>query len=568
MVDTIKATELVVQQYIASIGLNPDNVYYQRIASTNISLNQAQWQIISPNKRANLLSLGWINWKPTITKTTDAGVPENFVNNGIHANFKSGLPFTNAMSSIETTTNSATMTISQPRRFAEHLCMMFGGRKGTRNCFGTCGGEFRGLNGYSDNQAATRNLLTTGHPQIDIPFFHNEERFAEKLSRAAGAINLNGLNNLQINCMEPIFSPPFNPFAKLKEGMPEYCWFKHMSPVIPSVSRLEINCQFQNISQAVLHARYLRTGANALKRLTISALAADLILYWYNPPSKMVMPRQVQLQSWNVREFITPITGLGAQGIVDNGLVVTSVETDLLQLHNVPSLIVIHAEVDKDSTSYSSRALHVDDNQAGNVVTLSANSNSMDSYMEITNFEVILGDRPQVISRSFTQDELYYLTIKNSKINDFPYSFDSWRGRVIPESVAAGTAYTQMSKMFIALRPKDLSEKFGPGVRFPTSLQFKMDVTARDGYGNLGALNAANNGGGNKRYKLYIHVYSGKHFLNLTSDSGQYQEQQISAEKALQQQDLVVDSSGGSIGAGLVSGGRIRVDEPRYVSRV
>lgn len=549
MVETVKATELQVQEYVASIGLNPDNVFYQRIASTNISVNQAQWQIISPNKRANLLALAWIHWKPVITKRrNDNTTAVNHVNNGIWASFKPGLPFTNAMSSIDSTINSATITLSQPRRFMEHLSLMFGGRQGMKKCFSSCGGEPYMLNGESDNTNATRNLIS-GWSRHDSALQDNEDSFREKLNRAegAGVADLNGTNSQTIDCIEPVIIPPFNPFAKLKEGMPDYAWFKHMSPIIPNVSRLELNCQFQNLSQSVLFPRYLRNVADENHRLSITGLTADLILYWYNPPPSMVSPRQHILQTWNVREYVTTV------GVVNNNATAASNQTDLIQLHAVPTLIVIHAEVNKDDATYANFAIHSDSDQAGGArINSSQNNNALDSYMEISKFEVLLGDRPQVIGTRFTQEELYYLTLKNSKILDFPYKFNQWRGARVPTGTAGGTTFNQMSKMFIALRPKDLSEKFGDGIRFPTTLQFTMSLTARDGLGNIA--------GGNKSYTLYTHVYSGKHFLTMTSDSGQYQEQQIDVNQAIQKISTV--------GGGLASGGRLRLDEPRYVSKL
>ena len=71
-----------------------------------------------------------------------------------------------------------------------------------------------------------------------------------------------------------------------------------------------------------------------------------------------------------------------------------------------------------------------------------------------------------------------------------------------------------MSKMFIALRPKDIAEKIDDGFKFFTELEFTMSLTARDGFHNLTT--------GNKIYKLYIHSYYGKYKLNLTEDSGSY----------------------------------------------
>ena len=548
MTEIQKATELSIQEYVASIGLNPDHVFYQRIASNNISLNQAQWQIINANKRSLLLSYAQVHWKPTITKFRADGVTaEAFVNNGIFASLKPGLPFSNAMSNIQLTLNSASITINQPRRFTEILTMMYAGRKGAKNCFSSCGGTFPQLNSFNDNVAATRGLYT-GYQTIDYDHLENEERFKEKLLRAAGVGDLQGLNNIQIDCIEPLLIPPFNPFMKLKTDMPDYVWFKDMSPMIPHVSNLEITCNFQNLSASVLMPRYLRFAANnEVKRLGISALAADLILYWYSPPINMTMPRQITLNSWSVREYITTVNNNVA---VVNNAAVNGVQTDLLQLHSVPTLIIIHAEVDKDGAQYVNTAIHADTDQAGNAAQVSATNNALDSYMEISELQVLLGDRPQVISTTFTQEELYYLTLKNSKIDDFPYDFNKWRGQFLAAPTAAAATYNQMSRCFIALRPKDLSEKFGDGVKFPTSLQFQMVLTARDGIQNIA--------GGNKIYRLYVHVFSGKHFLTLTPDAGQFQEQQISLEAVIRSTQ----------GAGGPSGGNVVIDDQRYVSRM
>ncbi|MCP4179517.1 MAG: hypothetical protein GY756_17290 [bacterium] len=552
MAEIQKSIELSVQEYVASIGLNPDNVYYQRIASTNVNTRQAQWQIISPNKRALLMAGAWIDWKPTITRQTDAGVAEAFINNGVFASFKPGLPFANAMSNIQITLNSASLSISQPRRFMDHLSMMFAGRRGAKKGLATAGGEFWGLNGYNTDVLAT-NGLYTGWLRPDESLLNNEEKFREKLIRTAGAVTLNGTNGHQISCLEPLMIPPFNPFYKIKAGMPDYCWFKHMSAMIPHVSRLEITCNFQNLAPSVLFPRHIRQADGALRRLDISDLAADLVLYWYNPPLTMTLPRQVTLNTWSVREYVTSIVGVAGPPAVQNNETIDNINTDLLQLHSVPSLIVIHAEVDKDSVNYTNQGFCSSDQANGNGVNSVAN-NSLDSYMEISNFEVTLGDRPQVINSVITQEELYNITLKNSKIKDFPYTFEQWRGQLIPRPVVGATAYNQSSKCFIALRSKDISERFGDGVRFPTSLQFKMSLTARDGLANLA-------GGGNnahKRYRLFVHIYTGKHFLALTPDSGQFQEQQIDLNAASQTQQV-------QTGAGL---SRVKVDDTRYHSRM
>ena len=76
-----------------------------------------------------------------------------------------------------------------------------------------------------------------------------------------------------------------------------------------------------------------------------------------------------------------------------------------------------------------------------------------------------------------------------------------------------------------------------------------------------------NTDGGDKRYKLYVHIFQGKHFLSLTSDSGQYQEQQIALGAATQiTQNVTAGADRPTVGAGLVRP-NIRT-ESNYASRV
>lgn len=538
MVDLRLAPELAVQQYAASLDINPDNVFYQRIPSNNISTELAQWTVQSPSPLARLMSLAWVNWKPTITRVNTAGAAEAVPAFSLNAAWKEGLPFTNAMTNIQSTLNSGSQNWTQPRHYSQILTTMFAGREGSRRCLSTAGGEMDGMEGQQSTTAAGVSL--TGSWLIpDHATRQNERRFVDKMARSnGGAITQALVTDFQVNCMEPLFCPPFNPYAKLKKDMPDYCWFKHMSDMIPHVRTLDITCNFQNLEAGTMVQRYINgDGINA--RLTISALAADLILYWYRPPPKMTLPMEVSIGSWWVREHTTPVSaGAAVPNFPAANSTITGVVSDLIQLFSVPTLIVIHAEVDKNSTSYSNRALQVDVDMAGGGPFLNPAANSLDSYMEISQLQVLLGDHPQVISTSFTQDELYYLTLKNSKMYDFPYTFEQWRGMQEYSAIAAagaGALATRGGKMFVALRPKDLSEKFGAGVRYPTSLQFQMNLTARDGVHLIA--------GGNKIYRLYIHLFYGKRFLTLSAVKAEYSEQQISLEAA--------DKKHSEIGGGL-----------------
>lgn len=468
----------------------------------------------------------------------------------------------------------------------EALTMMNVNKAESRSCFESQ---------YPDCQGGLWSIANPGSESwasLDQAFLRNEVSFYNKLLRAQSVNVFGGFNNVALTgnngIEEPLIVPPFNPFAKLKDGMPGYMWFKDMSPIIPNIDRLELDIQFQNLSAGVLYPRWLQavTTNNEFKRLAITALAADLKLYWYEVPVNMTIPRSVDLQTWNVREFQTAVPP------VAEGTAFARITSDLIQLNSTPTLILIHIERDKDNELYVARApakaddlgLLVLDGNAdadalvtavggnpgmtiANASVVNAGIHSYDSYGEITNLEILLGDRPNVISTNFTQRELFYLTQKNSK-TPFPYDFNDWRSHLRPTMDASSrqlpaVAYNgYASKSIIALRPKDLAEKIPDGVFAPNSFQVRVNGVARDGTHGYG--NATN-----QTYRMYVHLFFGKHFLRIEPDKAQFQEQSIPLDTARKILNPVLESQGVSgLGSGL-QGLRLRSEQNSgYQSRV
>ena len=365
---------------------------------------------------------------------------------------------------------------------------------------------------------------TDGYKILDYCHNENEERFRGYLNRSVNNDSLDGLNDIEIECFEPLICPPFNPFLWNLKNLPDSSFFKKMSPMIPNVSHMELTYCFQNLSQSALFPRYLRANAVSAgtNKLEISDLAADLYLWWYRPLedfSKM----ELTLQSWDVEEYASTLNN---NNNVNNNSTLLSVESQLIPNFSVPTLYVIHAEVNKSSDSYSSNAINSDLNQKGLEHHQSLDSNALDSYMEISNLQVVLGDRPQVINTNFTQQELYNLTVQNSNYMDFPYSFDRWRGSPSIAPHSQSQRFNQMSKCFVAITSKDLSEQLGEGVVIGSQqVQFTMDLTARDGFHNLA--------GGNKKYELYVHVYRGNQILEMVTDKAKFQQDIINMKSVV-----------------------------------
>lgn len=543
----VLAKELDIRQYVASLNLNPDNVFYQRIQSNNVSTSGAQWSITSPNKRSVLLSYACVEYEAKIERRQADGVTaQAFDDAGDQISFKPLLPFTNAMTSQTISINGNSLTLSQPRRFSEPFSRMCVSRDQSRTCYET--GWWHNSGGAACTNSAGNYA---SHSYHDEGLDQNEASMKRKLLEASGATvpfgaTLNAANSLVISHQEPLIVAPFNPFAVVK-GVPSYLPFGNMSPVIPNIDRIEVDIQFNSdkLAAGTMFYRYAHADTvNEVKRLVVTNLDANLLLYWYELPYQMSIPRSVDLQTYNLREFQSPAV-TNTNGVI--GL--RQSVTDLIQLRSVPTFIVLHARRDQNAASYLCESLSSDDNYFGDDSKGSTNdaglpidhpNNSIDTMLEIVQLEVILGNRPNVISASFSQRELYQLTLKNC-CEGFSVDYVDWRGAYAPNTILTandGTVgpkptglYTAQSpKCFICLRPKDIAEKVSDGVFFPTSLQFIVHARAKEGAAGM-------TGGDVQQYVLYTHVVVGKHFLRLEPDRAQYQEQSFTIDQA--KSDLV-----------------------------
>lgn len=565
MVSIIKAPELTIQQYVASLNLNPANVFYQRVHSTNVNTAGVQWQITSPNKRSLLLSWAAIDYEVTIEKQTNAEVATAF-RAGDQVSFKPLLPFTQAMTSQTVSVNGNSLTISQPRRFAENMCRMAVGKSESRACY-----ESGWWDNHGGNYCTNRSGLDQLAEYVDPGMRANEEDLRRKMVNSIAIANppLQGATAYTISYQEPVFCPPFNPFSKVSgASMPDYLPYKWMSPVLPNIDRIELDIQFNSskLAASTLFYRYgvQQAAAGVTKNVQITALDAHILLYWYEVDPIMSIPRSVDLQTWNIREFQTSL------GDLANPAVVALTATDLLQLRSVPSYIIIHARRNHDADDYRARAMVGDDDFRGTGGTGSTradgtrtdNANhSLDTHCEITSMNVVLGDRPNVISTQFTQRELYLITLKNCKYGDFSLNFNDWAGSFtarnitadnnldrnpLPTAVgAASELEIQFAKSFVVLQPKDIAQQVSAGVFFPTSLQFTVAFNVKDG--------ACGMRGGTHGYTMFTHIVVGKHMLRLEPDRAAFQEQSMTIDAA----DAALRGSSSSLGGALSTGGAL-----------
>lgn len=295
----------------------------------------------------------------------------------------------------------------------------------------------------------------------------------------------------------------------------------------------EIDIQFTKLDASLMYYHYSR-NATAEDRpcalvIASSGVAANLLLTWSETPVSTSIPRTLDLQVWGVREFQDSVSN-GA--VLVNDAIITA-RSSLIQLNSVPSIIITHLERDKDENTYQPTAMcsqsTVDATDPVANVRSGGVTNNWDDWGEINTLTYLLGDNPNVISATFSQRELYDLTVKNSK--NFPYSYGDWRGKKRPRysNIAAADAttgrftigvdvrqapetftaawVTYPCKGMVAVTGQDIANKTSTGVFSSNSLQIVASFRPHSGFGGVT--------GGGHVYQFYNHLVFGKEFLRI-----------------------------------------------------
>jgi len=531
-VDVRKSEFLTYLSYNTSLNINPANVYYQRVRSENKSTNLVQWAFNNPNKRSLLLSVSQIEWEFSLRRdTNNAGVftEETWTGNQVRIMPKHQFPFQNACSSITTSINSATQTITQPRHYLDVLNYMNISREENLSSCYEYGFPTSSCGHVSRDQPQQLHF----NEKHDDAFERSSNTFYDELIRAdsnnipVGRLAGEGTNNATITgvkMVENVIVPPWDAYwCVSKKDMPDHSPWKKMSPVIGNIDRIELSLNFQNLTAGTLFHYYSTAIANNAqpKRLTISEITnATLLLTWYQLPVNMSIPRTIDYNTWDVREYVTPITDLAVN--VESA----QIDGNLIQLKSMPSFIIIQGRRDVDAADYQCEQFFSDDDGAGGNPQAPNEVHSFDSKLEIKSVNVLLGNRPNVINTTINQKRLYDITARNCK--KLAISYNNWRGWLRNNVNAAGLDLGTdgsygTSNCFLILTGQDLAEELSDGVAFPISFQIQVNFVGRDGVGGVD--------GGTQVYKLYQHVFYSKHFLRLSQDSGgMFEEQLLNAD--------------------------------------
>lgn len=531
--------DIKILEYVRSIGINPDRITYRNYKPERISTTGCNFNIIPPSNNSYLLAYPQITWIITINNFDDSNeINDTFQGNGIWASYKPGLTFSNATSKIEVRINNGVDSMQHLNHLSHILTMMFMGRQGSKTILSTCGGEQYNYDGFHDpgvnNEFTGRfqtgidaipptSLFNLGYIKKDEPMMRNEISFLSKLYNDNFLVALDGENDLVAITTEPLLCSIFNPYFLQKDKHPKYAWWKNTSPLIPLINKLDINITFENLDPSIIFLRYLRVDPTIAVdgKIVVDNLDASLHLYWI--VEKLIIEKPLyKIPCWNFMEYAF---SLNNGNVLNTGVPLQNVRTSDINLFNYPSLIIIHAEVDKSSPSYELLSLSTDDDQKGNAARFSGDINSLDSFMEIDNLQIIL-DGKEVLPKSLNQRELHYLTLKNSIMNDFPYEYERWIGKELPSLDDADGTYANPAQCFVALTMRDLASHFGHSISKNITIDFQMDLTGRDGLHSLTGVTQ-------KIYTLYIHFIYGERYCEITKEKAEFKYHMVNMDNLI-----------------------------------
>ncbi len=574
MVEVVPDSNLVLTEFQASLEQNASNIFYQRVQSRNVSNQQCSFTISSPNKRSYLKVSANIEWRFTLHRTNTAAgtfVPDlatvsPYTNARDLVSLKPVLPVANAISNITTSINGSTNTISSPRRIFECISMMHVTRDEANKYYEA---------GYPDKMGGQMNRsfpsITWGYNETDDTMMDQYYEFNNRLLRGDNIVTShntqfdNGANNGDVPndgiliVTEPLISPPFDCYSEIdKTRMADWSPWKWMGKSIPNVDRLEIDIQFTKLDASLFYYFYGKSQDANPPALNIlpNGVAANLLLHWVTVPVSTNIPRTFDVPVYNIREFQDVTNG----GAASANLAPRTDRSSLIQLQSVFSILITSLQRDKDQPDYLPVACCSQTNLDGVAISNARTGGAIhnwDNYGEINTITYLLGDRPNVISATFSQREIYNITMKNCK--EYPYTFDDWRGRKRPEyaggAFQSGTEAKQgiedfleswadyPCKGFVAVTGADLANKTSSGVFSSNSIQVVVNWRPHSGF--------AGSEPGNNVYQLYNHLIFGKEFMRIESDKAQFQSMSLDESTARR----LTDPPLGSLGVPSMNGG-------------
>lgn len=531
-VKTHKVREISILKAVYDLGLNPENVLYSRNTSTQATVSNMRWTVYAPSQGMGLLPFSKHEIDLSISKSTVDNANANSAASNWSVSdkisLKEGLPLANATDSAAITINGDITNFNRVRDWAHQLSLAVAGNK-MKTC-NSSGGKFWKLNGLypefetfaaGGNGSTDRNV-----PRHDEHLLDNEQDFLAKLYES----NDNAIPAAavaQFKFEEPLIIPPFNPFYPLcdRDEVPDYLWFKKMTKSIPHIDRIDYNLNLSGLAASLFFPRGGFHDANADRIIKVSVdsvTSANLLLYWYRYPTSVSVPREISINSWYVRNYDTPLIG-AAGGLINDDVELQPPSTNQIELYSVPELIMVSVRRSQSEASYEALALTSWDSGAATTNrTNTGNLNSMDMYCEISQIDVQMGDRTNIINTSLTSEELYGISMSNINYEDYPYDYVRWKGHKgsVPAALAqaaattlpvAGSAVSQAAnfqgRCCLYFRPKDLGVPLPSGVVTPLTMKLSnLRCRARSSFSSQAS---------NHNYTLYVTAFYGNYMIGV-----------------------------------------------------
>jgi hypothetical protein len=478
MTSIIPSNYLKIQEYASKLGLNPDNSKYKFISADNPTTTNSQFKIFSPSSRSLLYAFCLWEIKIRVTAIVNNVVPIAHLTNAAHVlALKPFLPMQgNCVTNMNLNWNGYNSNM-RPQDFVELLGLMFAGREGSKS-LSMGGGEFSDYNQIDVGSAlaAQNHFAANFHFNVDPATFKKWGKLASIIEPLKGTSS-----TFLINWFEPLIIPPFNPFCEFKNELPDYCWFKKMTTMIPFFDNITLNIDYQKMETCLENFRdqaAAAPNANAAVEWRVDpayeGLVSKLHMWWFEPPKNVSTPSKYILQTWWSDKQEEDL------GIL-NTMATASKSVNNIRLSTTPTLITVHFGRTKTHASYGCGP-----NNLKATLTTGGSGNSTNQMLTMSNLIVDISTKDRTINETLTQAEMYHMTRKNSKSHDFPFTYSQY-----------------LDKMFIALRPEDMSQDFPSGVNDNITL----DITATYLQNSLSVANS---------YKMIVTMYYGENFIVVT----------------------------------------------------
>lgn len=449
-----------IREFEKTININPKFYRLQRVTAQT-GFNHATFRVHRPEPNLMLYGYAPIQWGYSVRRideTTEQ--PSAFPANNTDVIYQKPFSVTNSMTQITMSINGYGFHYPNIGIWGKYLHQVFSTKEQMKYKFSTCGGTFPTYQGAFDEQFTVGDLddkEDEGIKWAENSAFDHYKTSIGVLAPLAGLF--------RVNSLEPLMVGLFNPYEN-KHTLPKWSWYKQNSWMIPHVEHMTLDIVLNEMAVNTFvypYARMNNIGDDIFleSQAETQNLTGELILTWVSPDIGYQIPREVKLNSWNLRHFVRPLN----DGLPIDDEEIISFDTGILQLQQVPtSLLVFATNTIEDTECF---AISQDTDGAGGNQTTNFNRSSLEMNPEISDLTVSIEVNNKVVDTRFTTRQLYRITENNC--NEIPWQYTAYIGGTQRYADTPGN-------MFLYLRPQDLNIHTSTGT-LVTNFTFQLEGT-------------------------------------------------------------------------------------------